>query len=326
MRESAFVISLDLEQHWGFYDLCGLAGCRAQLDGGRKAIPQILERFAKAEIHASWATVGLLLCEGRDDALARYPDHPPYRQLRARIREIIEASGDSEADDPYHYAPTLARRIAAVPGQELATHTFSHYYCLEDGPSAADFERDLEAAKKVAARHGFDFSAIVFPRNQYSAAHLGACVRQGIKAFRGNPNARPYLPRNASETTAMTRLSRLLDAYFEVVSTEKLLSYPNAESGLINVPASRFLRPVSRFEKRLSRLRLRRIRAEMRRAAERGADYHLWWHPHNFGANTEENLRLLDAIIAHYHDLRRHYGMRSMTITEAAATARLTRH
>ena len=61
---------------------------------------------------------------------------------------MIDRSGDSEADDPYHYALSMALRIAAVPGQEIATHTFSHYYCLEDGPSVQDFERDLEAAKK----------------------------------------------------------------------------------------------------------------------------------------------------------------------------------
>ena len=99
------------------------------------------------------------------------------------------------------------------------------------------------------------------------------------------------------------------------------MSRPSQEEGLVNVPASRFLRPVSRLDRRLSRLRLRRIRAEMTRAAQQGADYHLWWHPHNFGTYTEENLALLDAIVAHYQELRRRYGMASMTITEAAARA-----
>ena len=59
----------------------------------------------------------------------------------------------------------------------------------------------------------------------------------------------------------------------------------------------------------------------MTRAARVGADYHLWWHPHNFGTYTEENLAFLDAIIAHYVQLRRRYGMVSLTITEAAARA-----
>lgn len=318
MNQSAFVVSLDFEQHWGVYDHSTVSAYRRRLDGGRRAIPQILDRFAAAGIHASWATVGLLLCEGREDALAQYPNHPAYHELGVRIQDVIRRSGDSETDDPYHYALSLAQRIAAVPGQEIATHTFSHYYCLERGPSTRDFEKDLEAAKKVASRHGIELTSIVFPRNQYSPAHLAACRRQGIKAFRGNPKADPYLPRKAAETTRRARLTRLLDAYVEVVSTDALLSHPSEEEGLINVPASRFLRPVSRLDRCLSRLRLRRICGEMTRAAQQGADYHLWWHPHNFGRRAKENLALLDAIIAHYTELRGRHGMASMTITEAA--------
>ena len=321
MTQSAFVISLDFEQHWGVYDHSTVGDYAKKLDGGRRAIPRILERFEAAGIHASWATVGLLLCEGRQDALARYPEHPAYEDLKARIRDVIEGSGDSEEDDPYHYALSLARRIASVPGQEIATHTFSHYYCLERGPSIEDFERDLGAAKEIASRHGIEASAIVFPRNQYSPAHLKACHRQGIKAFRGNPAADPYLARNAAETSRMTRLTRLLDAYIEVVPSDQLMSRTSREEGIVNVPASRFLRPVSSLDKHLSGLRLRRIRGEMTLAAEQGADYHLWWHPHNFGAHTEENLAMLDAIVEHYQALHRDCGMTSMTISEVAARA-----
>lgn len=321
VTESAFVISLDFEQHWGVYDHSTVDGYAKKLDGGRRAIPRILERFEAAGIHASWATVGLLLCEGREDALAHYPEHPAYEELETRIRDVIAGSGDSEEDDPYHYALSLARRIAAVPGQEIATHTFSHYYCLERGPSIEDFERDLGAAKKVASRHDIEVTAIVFPRNQYSPAHLSACRRQGIKAFRGNPAADPYLPRNAADTSRLTRLTRLLDAYMEVVPSDQLMSRISEEEGITNVPASRFLRPVSSLDKHLSGLRLRRIRGEMTLAAEQGADYHLWWHPHNFGSYTEENLAMLDAIVDHYQALHRVGGMTSMTISEAAARA-----
>jgi hypothetical protein len=243
VNQSAFVISLDFEQHWGVYDHSSVDAYRSKLDGGRRVIPQILERFAAGGVHASWATVGLLLCDGREDALAQYPDHSGYRDLGVRVQDVIERSGDSETDDPYHYALSLVQRIATVPGQELATHTFSHYYCLESGSSTREFDEDLGAARKVASRHGIDLSAIVFPRNQYSPAHLAVCRRQGIKAFRGNPRADPYLPRSAANTTRMTRLTRLLDAYVEVVSTDELLSHPNEEEGLINVPASRFLLP-----------------------------------------------------------------------------------
>jgi hypothetical protein len=56
-------------------------------------------------------------------------------------------------------------------------------------------------------------------------------------------------------------------------------------------------------------------------AAKKGAHYHLWWHPHNFGTLSDENFAQLDAIIAHYEELRDRYDMTSLTISEAAARA-----
>ena len=244
---------------------------------------------------------------------------PAYPGLGTSLRDVIARSGPSEAEDPYHYAPSLVRRVAQTPGQEIATHTFSHFYCLERGPTIDDFERDLEVARRVAARHAIELRSIVFPRNQYTRAHLRACQRQGLVAFRGNPPANPYLPRNAEDTTPIIRLTRLLDAYVEVVPSRRLLSGAHVEEGVTNVPASRFLRPVSRLDRGLMALRLRRVRREMTRAARSGLDYHLWWHPHNFGRQSEASFAMLDAILDHYERLRARYGMRSMTMAEAAA-------
>ena len=39
-------------------------------------------------------------------------------------------------------------------GREIATHTFSHYYCLEPGLTPEAFRHDLEAAVAAAARLG----------------------------------------------------------------------------------------------------------------------------------------------------------------------------
>ena len=64
MSEPTFVISLDSEQHWGDYDHSTVSANRRKLDGGRLAIPQFLKRFDRTGTDASWATAGLLLCEG----------------------------------------------------------------------------------------------------------------------------------------------------------------------------------------------------------------------------------------------------------------------
>ena len=56
----------------------------------------------------------------------------------------------------------------------------------------------------------------------------------------------------------------------------------------------------------------------MSRAARTGTVYHLWWHPHNFGADLETNVRFLEAILDHYKRLADRYGMHSRSMTELA--------
>ena len=68
--------------------------------------------------------------------------------------------------------------------------------------------------------------------------------------------------------------------------------------GVINVPASHFLRPYTSFGI-LNRLQLYRIKRSMRKAAIKGKIYHLWWHPHNMGRNVDVNMKFLESIFSH---------------------------
>jgi hypothetical protein len=60
----------------------------------------------------------------------------------------------------------------------------------------------------------------------------------------------------------------------------------------------------------------------MEHAAREDLDFHLWWHPHNFGSNTRENLAVLGALLAEHRSLRDRYGWPSRNMTEAAKTAK----
>ena len=57
----------------------------------------------------------------------------------------------------------------------------------------------------------------------------------------------------------------------------------------------------------------------MRYAAKHGLVYHLWWHPHNLGARTEENLIQLEEIFQYYNELKETYGMQCLNMGEAVA-------
>jgi hypothetical protein len=90
---------------------------------------------------------------------------------------------------------------------------------------------------------------------------------------------------------------------------------------MVDVPASRFLRPRSRNLALLEPRKVSRIAAEIAQAGRRGEMFHLWWHPHNFGADQEQHLRQLKSLLEHVDDSRERFGLRSLTMAEAAAEA-----
>ena len=195
------VISLDFELHWGVHDKLELERYRDNLLGVRCVVPSLLELFAGEGIHATWATVGLLFFESKRELLANLPERRPcYRQRALSAYSILDTVGSDEQEDPFHFAPSLIRRIADTPGQEIGTHTFSHFYCLEPGQDAGDFREDLRAAVRVMrAKTGRSPESIVFPRNQCNPDYLAVCRELGILAYRGNPEHWTQRPRPAGE-------------------------------------------------------------------------------------------------------------------------------
>jgi peptidoglycan/xylan/chitin deacetylase (PgdA/CDA1 family) len=316
----SFVISLDFELHWGVRDKRSVDAYRENLLGARAAIPRLLESFASHGIHATWATVGMLFAADREELTRFVPTRRPrYRDPGLDPYRGLEALGRDEAEDPFHFAASLVERIAATPGQEVATHTFSHYYCLEEGANSESFRADLDAAIAIAIRRGVSLGSLVFPRNQYDDDALMIAAERGLKAFRG---ARPdwmYRPTPGSEQTLLRRAPRLLDAYLPLSRSGRVRPRVT-RSGLVDVPGTRFLRPWSRRLASLEPLRVARVLREMTAAARSGGLCHLWWHPHNFGRDLEENMAVLETVLRHFRELERRYGMVSQTMAEAADT------
>lgn len=151
----AFIISLDFELHWGMSDivLSDDHSYMANLRGAREAIPKILEVFRKYGIHATWATVGFLFSKSKEEIYQNKPSRIPNYD-NTRLNNWCLNIGKNEEDDPLHYACSLVDLIGSTLGQELASHTFSHYYCYEPGQTPEDFLADLMAARNFAKAAG----------------------------------------------------------------------------------------------------------------------------------------------------------------------------
>lgn len=312
----ALVISLDFEIHWGMRDKERPGGPgRSNLLGVREAVPRMLDCFERHGVAATWATVGFLFARDRDE-LADFAPVVRPQYANTQLAPWKEPVGHDERDDPLHYAPSLIDRISQCPRQEIATHTYSHYYCLEAGQTVDAFDADLQSAVAIAARRGHSIRSIVFPRNQHNPAYADALLRNGITSYRGNPQ--PWMYRGDSRAH---RLARLIDSCGNI-SGQNTFAWDGLiepESGLINVPASFMLRP---WSARLARFRQRRIEGCLTAAARRGEIAHLWWHPHNFGSSMDQNIAMLARVLTHFERLQDRYGMESLTMLDVAERVR----
>jgi hypothetical protein len=316
----ALVVSLDFELHWGVRDKCAPNGpYRENLLGARKAIVPILDLFEEFGVAATWATVGFLFAASRREREDFSPAVRP-RYIDARLDAYSEPTGESEEDDPLHYAPSLIEQIAKRSRQEIATHTFSHYYCQEPGETREAFAADLSSAVAIAQRRGFNVRSIVFPRNQFRPGYEELLKEAGVTCYRGNGPHWMYRARPRSQETLAVRAPRLLDHYVSL-SGSKVVRWDEVvqPNGLCDVRSSMFLRPYSTQRKSFEHIRLRRIAGGIRAAAEQRGIFHLWWHPHNFGANTSENLDFLRSVLEVFSNYRQSHGMKSLNMAEAAA-------
>jgi peptidoglycan/xylan/chitin deacetylase (PgdA/CDA1 family) len=320
------VVSLDFELMWGVRDRIDSGDpYRVNLHGARVAVPRLLELFEEFAVGATWATVGFLFAASRSEREELAPSlRPSY--VNTRLSPYNEMTGEDEDEDPLHFAGSLIERIRRTPRQEIATHTFSHYYTQEKGQTLETFRADLEAAFAIAARRGIELKSIVFPRNQHNLSYESVLLEKGITSFRGNPTSYAWRFSNDEESRGVgKRALRLLDSYLGITGSGTTpWSQVLQANGLSNVRASFPIRPYTPRLKSLDPARLSRIKKSMYRAVKNREILHIWWHPHNFGRYLDENLRFLRNVFEYFSCWRREEAMLSLTMEEAAKIARTT--
>src|SRR5262249_60270817 len=127
----------------------------ANISGVRELIPALLDLVAERNIACTGATVGLLFFATNTAMRAALPARKPrYANARISSYHYLDEIGTDEDHDPYYFGLSLIKRILDHPAQEIGTHTFSHFYCLDEGGDIAPFRADLDAAQIAAARRG----------------------------------------------------------------------------------------------------------------------------------------------------------------------------
>lgn len=314
MSQPLLIVSLDLELFWGMQDIMDLTEYQDNIQGGRKAIPRMLELFRKYHIHATWATVGFLFGSNEEELRKYFPKQlPTYEKEELSAYRCFGSIGTNEEDAPCYYGSSLLEKIALVPGQEIGSHTFSHYYCRENGQTVEQFRADMEAAKAIASDKGFDVRSVILPRNQCEPEYTQVLTELGFTAYRDEENDWIH---EKIKFRPLMRLLRLMDVYLPLTGQGGYV--PKSEQGIANLIGSRMYKPFFKPLAFLEWLKIRRIKKQMLHAAKKGLTFHLWWHPHNVGVHTDFHMRQLEEIFAYYEKLKETYGMRSLNMGEAA--------
>jgi peptidoglycan/xylan/chitin deacetylase (PgdA/CDA1 family) len=312
VSKGIFSISLDFELFWGVRDHRTLENYGENICNVHKVVPRLLELFSKYNVHCTWATVGFLFFNEKKEMMSYLPaERPAYQKKEYDPYSYIE---QNELEKIYHFAPALIEQIKKTPGQEIGTHTFSHFYTLEKNTTIGQFKNDLRSAIAIAKEKGTEIKSIVFPRNQYSDVHVNACLEEGIKIYRGNELSGAYKPISRENESIFRKGVRFADTYINITG-HHCHAIPAANK-IINVPASRFLRPYNPKFKMFDGLKLNRIKQGIKFAAKHGFIYHLWWHPHNFGKFMDENFDFLEQILKFYRQLNLEEKIESQNMLE----------
>ncbi|MCH3918401.1 MAG: polysaccharide deacetylase family protein [Spirochaetia bacterium] len=313
MKNGIFVISLDFEMLWGMRDHVDIEAARLRnIQQVPEVITKLLKLFETYHIHATWATVGMLMAENTDKLHNYLPtQQPTYENQKFNSYTYLEEVNNYSQ---YYFPKGILETIHNTPGQEIASHTFSHFYCCEAGQTEEQFKADLAQAVAVAEGKGYGHHSLVLPRNQVNISYLSAMQDAGFTSFRGCCDGWAY---DASQNrNNLARAIKLIDTYFPLTGNHTYASLEQKEGYPVNLKASWFFRMYSRKLKCFEGLKIRRIKRQMLHAARHGEIFHLWWHPHNVAVHPEESLRLIEAILSYYEVLNTSYGFTSLNMEE----------
>lgn len=307
-----FVVSLDFEGMWGSIgglDNVAIDAFEKRVGQNTVIIPKLLTLFEKYGIHATWAVVGCMLCNSKEEILEMLTRDIYYPKWNLSIKEYIQRINNNSL----YFFPELIMKVANSANQEIGSHTFSHYYGDEDGATKELFGNELNLAKRIAIENGLpEPVSLVMPRNQVVKNDNDVVHDCGFKVIRGR--AFNYFPTGIRK---VDKILNFLDSYIPLFHRSFKLSEIE-ESDVINIRASALFRTYFAKLRFLEPLRLWRIKLAMKKAAQKGEVYHLWFHPHNMATNIDYNFNTLEKIFVYYTKLQKKYEFESFTMLEAA--------
>lgn len=314
MNNGSFVISLDYEMGFGLvgHDKKYVHTYKtSNVQHAVKALNRIRETLRKYGVKLTVCYVGGIGMHDMEEFFSKAPIVPTYNRKELSPQQMIEDNPDLKECQEIFFRPDIVKSLVNDTMVEVGSHTFIHYFCLEEGQKIEEFEADMKATINNSLK---PMKSIIFPRNQIKKDYLLLCKKYGFTHYRGMRENFLWKLEPERSRNIIRRFLRLVDAYIPLIGSN---SFDVSDDGILrNVPGSAFFRPYSRKLRFLENIKVWRICWSMKKAAKNKKVYHLWWHPHNFGANTDKNIQELERICRYFVWLRDKYGMTSNFISD----------
>ncbi|MBH0036787.1 polysaccharide deacetylase family protein [Pseudoalteromonas sp. NZS71_1] len=302
-----FIISLDFEKSWGFNDIIKDESDFEKFVQIDNIVNSILELFDMYSISATWAVVtGMIKDNEKKYNLESVIKH---REPEFQTSNFISLLKNENINEKTY---TTAIEKLLNNNQEVASHSHTHIYLNDVEIDESIILEDLKLSNnKIKDITRNSKQSIVFPRNQITHEIINKLPNLGFSQYRGTNST--ISDAVSEEVNIFTKIIRVLDSYVPLMGPS--FSIAKLDSvGMVNIPASRYLRIKSSHS--LNLIHLSRVKAEMTQSAKKMKNYHLWWHPHNFTTNKQSSLYMLNEILKHYEVLKSLYGYENATMAE----------
>lgn len=306
-KKGYFLFSLDTELAWGYFDQYRPGRFSSGGVRERKAIRRLLDIFDEFEISATWAVVGHMFfasCEKCEVC--------PVLEWKGKYSSFEQIYDTN--DQLWYGADVIDLLQSRSTRHEIGFHGYTHKVFDERVMTEAEAKTEITEWRRLAARKNITPYSVAFPRNR--AGHLGAFKDAGYICYRGDE----LRPRGSR----FTLLNKAMNVFDLILQIRTPLVYESIldESGLVNLPASRWLFGMNRRVEAaldsvgLSTLRIRPMVEAVKRAAHEGRIVHIWAHPEEF--KTDADFEKLRFLLRHVAGEIKKGSMQSITMIDLA--------
>jgi peptidoglycan/xylan/chitin deacetylase (PgdA/CDA1 family) len=270
------ILSLDIEQIWGYLDVMNEAQFRDRYPDTLGAHEKVLACLRAAGVSATWFVVGGLALGGSDGARDR-------RMAGLPGDWIVRIPDGREANTPLWYRRSFVGRLRdARPLQEIGLHGGLTHFIWTDARATRDVVK-WELAEGVKALGQAHVRPLSFSFGREQEAYHELLPAHGVRCYRGRTVV-------LAHQLGRTRCGALLRALDEFRWATPPPVWPlETLPGLWNIPSSLFLYPIGRLRTRMVGLRSRveRFSRGVEAAARYRGIFHFCLHPENLAESSD---------------------------------------